>query len=378
MKKIQIEQKASQQAKASSRKKRPVFWVLALCLMLGSGMAVSASLLGTSIGRFSKEDVNVILLVPPKEAAPESEGNVAEDFFEFKTKSVQQESSDAGSAASPRYTTGTTSYIAAQASERQGEQQMYDDILAWNSETQVDLFKDSYDGTVKSDDEEKVIAPGTSNFYNFTLKNNVDFPLDYSISLEVGTYLGEQDHYASIPLEWRLLAGDKTVLSDWKGYNERTQILKQGTLEVRHQDNYTVEWRWGFEKGEGMDKADTDMGNIAVDQPLGVKAAIYVYAEQKTDEDVKPPASEDEPEPGDIVKDPSHEDEPEPGDTVKNPSHEDETKTGDSLHRGETKTGDSSNIFFYIVLMAISSCGILIVLVMNRRRRKDEDGMDAL
>ncbi|XCP85911.1 hypothetical protein ABXS75_03665 [Roseburia hominis] len=334
MKKVQINQMASRQAGADSPKKYPMFGILVLCLLLAFGIVISLVFLGSSIGQFSRKDTNVISLVPPEAAYSESEGKATADISEFKEKPAQEESSVAGSTTSPRHTAGTTSYIAGQSDEYQGELQVYDDVQIWNSETHVDLFRNSYDGTVKSDDEEKVIAPGTSNFYDFTLKNNGNIPLDYAISLRVDTYLGEEETYSAIPLEWRLLAGDGTAVSDWREYNERTEVLRQATLDIRHQDNYTVEWRWAFERGEGMDESDTDMGNLAVNQPLGVNATIYVYAEQSASWDGKTPSSWKVP-----------------------------------------KTGDPSNILFYIVLTAVSACGLLMVLWVRGKKDKEiKDG----
>ncbi len=307
MEKLQTTQIISRQNAVISNKKRLTFGILALCLLLAGGIVVTTALLGEGIGRFSGKDANIIPLVP---AQSESSADIKQET-------------------QPWLAVGAANRTASQSGEYRGEMQVYDDKQFWSSETQVDLFRDSYHGTAKSDNGEKIIAPGTSNFYNFTLKNNGNIPLDYTVSLKVDVYPEEQETNTAIPLEWRLLSGDGTVVSDWQNYNGRMAALKQAALDVRHQDNYTVEWRWIFEQGEVADENDTDMGNMAVSEPLGVNATIYVYAEQSADWDGSP------------------------------------SDFGNAL-----KTGDTFNIPFYALLLIASGCGLVIIIQGERRRKK--------
>lgn len=337
MKKRQTDQKASQQAEDGSHKKYPVFGIFALCLMLGCGVAVSTIFLGTGIRRFIGRDENVIFLVPAEQVSAEAGNANAAGSSKAKSErspapaAPEKELMPQNTAGTAGHTAGTTDYTAVRSDGYRGDLQVSDDVRAWSSETRVDLFRSNYDGTAKSGDGEKIIAPGTSNFYDFTLKNNGNSPLDYSISLKVETNLGEQETYAEIPLEWRLLSGDGAAISDWQNYNERTEVLKQTTLDVRHQDRYTIEWRWPFERGGDMDGTDTGMGNLAVDKTLNAKATIIVYAEQNTEQSGGQNMSSDP--------------------------------------RMQPKTGDTSNIVLYLALMAVSGCG-LVLLVQGKRRRK--------
>lgn len=377
MEKLRAKHTASRPAAGSPLKKYLAPLIFLLCLMMGGGIAFSMALLGSNLRRFSREEINMIALVPPKEiraGLKESEAlqtgvtgvgeATASQPGSSETGAVlpadggsagSGNSEDSGSLAAsggvttPKragtvsYVAGATSYTAGRSGEYRGSIQVSDDIEAWSSETHVNLFQNNYDGTVKSSNGEKVIAPGTSNFYEFTVKNNGDIPLDYFVSLEVDTYLGEGGTYETLPLEWRLLSGDGTAVSDWREYNERTEVLTESTLAVRNQDSYRIEWRWIFERGEDMDEADTGMGNIAVDQSLGVSAAIYLYAEQSADWDGEQGAEE--------------------GGWI------------DSLVElvGAPNTGDASHIVLYILLMAISLCALLILLVIIRHRKNDED-----
>ncbi len=306
MKRIQKKQTASQWA-GKQRGGSSAFCVLVLCLVLTIGTTVGAAVLGGSLSRFARRDSNVIPLVPQEES-PKAVGL------------------NSGSAKSSQNSAAVVAEAAAH-----GELRIYDAVQKWSSETQVDLFKESYnesgDETVKAGDGEKVIAPGTSNFYSFTLKNNGNIPLDYAVSLKVEP-LTEGD--TPIPLEWRLLDGERTAVSNWQEYGTQEETLKRAKLEVRRQDNYTLEWRWAFERD--MDKRDTNLGNAAVERLLGAKATITVFAEQSADWDGKPVGPWWLP-----------------------------------------KTGDDFPLYTYLTIMAVSGCGLLLLFVLARRRKKNED-----
>lgn len=322
MKKLQTDETAAQQMKGGLYRKG----ILVLCLLLGIGIVVSLAFLGGSIGQFSGKDANVIPLVPPEYINLEAgEKNSSSDKPEKVPDKNSAVNSNNTSSENNSENTGDTGN---KPEKVQGDLQVLDDGQTWSSETHVDLFRESYNDTVKSENGEKVIAPGTTNSYHFTVKNNGNIPMSYSISLKVDTHLGEDETYSELPLEWRLLSDDGAVVTDWKGYNERTETLKRDFLKVRNQDKYTIEWRWTFEGGGDMDAADTHMGNIAVNQDLGVDAAIYVYAEQcgGVDENLPGP-----------------------------------------------QTGDSSHTGLYIALAVLSVLGFVVLFVIRRRGKNNKD-----
>lgn len=319
MEKQQINQTVRKPSSSDSRK-NCLFVVAAICLLLIVGLAVSAALLGGSLGRFSEAETNVIPLIPPKSTGGENT---------VVSGTEASETIAGGSAASPRSTGERT---AAPTVEYRGELDIYDGQQIWGSETQVDLFRSSYGDTVVSGDGEKVIAPGTSNYYRFTLKNNGNIPLDYTVSLKVDTYYADRGTASAIPLEWRLLNGNGTAVTDWQGYNDRTQTLKKSTLDARRQNGYTIQWRWEFDRDEIVDRVDTELGVLAEKDLLGVKATITVVAEQSASWDGKP-----------------------------------------SDDWWIPKTGDPFNLLLYVAVLTISACGLLILFVMMRRRNKDED-----
>lgn len=366
MKRIQMNRTASHRAD-EPRRKRPPLFVLILCLVLVSGTIMSTALLGGSLGRYSQEESNVIPLVPQAEAL-RAVKETAPSSAEEKMPKRSESPAAASSTPAPRSTTepwDTTTYwfvperinnsrATTRASGYQGELEIYDaadSTKRWSTETQVDLFKVSYneneDGsgeeTVIAEDGKKVIAPGTSNFYTFTLENNGNLPLNYTISLKVEGYNEGTESNPDIPLEWQLQAGDGAPLSDWRGYSATAEEMKQATLAARRQESYTIEWRWAYEQGAEGDRTDTELGDLAAKQPLGAKATIIVYAEEDTE--VSPSQS------------------PAPGSGG---------QTRPYRPHLWPKTGDSSNLMLYIVLMTVSGCGLLILILGRRRRKKKE------
>jgi len=292
--------KTNQQAKNDSLKKSPVLFVFILCMFIMAIIIITTVLLGNSLSKFVDKENNTIALALAENTTAQSGYN------------------NTGNDGLPE------GYY--------GDLQAYDNDKTWTTKTYVDLFKDSYDGTVKSDKKDKNtdkrIAPGTSNYYDFTVKNNGNIPLDYSISLEVGTFFDGKSIDSEIPVEWRLLSADKEIITDWQNFNGRSEVLKEGTLDLRNRDSYTIEWRWIFERGQEMDIEDTELGNLSVDEAIGVNATIYVYAEQSADWD---------------------------------------GKTSILPH-----TGDNFNPVVYLLLLVAAVCGLLILVVVYKRRKKDE------
>ena len=156
----------------------------------------------------------------------------------------------------------------------------YDDKTVWLSETEVDIFKLTYDSengiTVKGTDDDKLIAPGTSNTYSFTLENTGDVLLDYDMTMEA--YVTGTD--LELPVKARvwdytnryLLGGSDTKESVLELNNvEDHSKLSAGRFAV-----YNLEWEWPYEWGN--DEYDTLLGNLAVDDDLALTIKINTIA----------------------------------------------------------------------------------------------------
>lgn len=157
----------------------------------------------------------------------------------------------------------------------------YDADTVWSAETEVEIFRLSHDNengdmTIKSSNGDKLIAPGTSNEYVFTLKNTGNIPLDYTLTMEAWVE-GTELH---LPVKARVwdytdtyLLGSPTQSEDVLALNtfNGEGVLGAGRLAV-----YTLEWEWPFEQGN--DAFDTLLGDLVVDNDLTLTIRINTMA----------------------------------------------------------------------------------------------------
>ena len=144
---------------------------------------------------------------------------------------------------------------------------IHDDHTVWQTETQVDIFSArhySANGlTVNSDNGDKVIAPGTTGTYRFTVENTSGLPMYYELTFESW----QKGFRYDLPMQARVysetgeyLLGSPAV---WPDINELNNTADQQTLDDGKSMTYTLEWRWPFEQASG-DWLDTAFGNQEV------------------------------------------------------------------------------------------------------------------
>ena len=171
-------------------------------------------------------------------------------------------------------------------------------------EAEEEIFKFSYDetgnitvmGTGENDD--KMIAPGTSNIYQFTLSNPGNTALDYTMTMEAcvtGTDL-------KIPVNVRVWDYTNKYLlgsTDNKvDVMELNTVSENAELGAGRYAVYNLEWEWPFEQGD--DEYDTMLGNLAVDDDLVLHIVIRTVAveDEKPDNPnsglLKPPNTGDD------------------------------------------------------------------------------------
>ncbi len=151
---------------------------------------------------------------------------------------------------------------------------------SWETDASVDLFKNTYVGadgkiTVASADGSKVIAPGTSNTYEFSIKNTGNISLDCSLALK-GVFKIADMH---LPFYVRLRQGDKWIVggeNEWLHVNELGNTIDNVTLPRDKSATYFFEWMWPYEADDeanklvgdlsdtlaAADKNDTEIGSI--------------------------------------------------------------------------------------------------------------------
>ena len=171
---------------------------------------------------------------------------------------------------------------------RNPEIQIGDNQTRWDTDTQIELFKVSYENgeqiiTVHSDDGDKVIAPGTENTYTFKLKNTGDVALDYKVKVEACCTPAD----AGIPVTGRLCRYDgEWVVGGKENYVPAAQLnnaADRATIGAGKFTYYTLDWRWAFESGN--DELDTLLGSMAKDQDISFTIVIKTTATESSDPD---------------------------------------------------------------------------------------------
>jgi hypothetical protein len=138
--------------------------------------------------------------------------------------------------------------------------------------------------TVLSDDGKKVIAPGTSWNYSFTLKNTRQATLRYTIHTEA--IIEGLDKDLTLPVLSRFSGPNGWLTSDGSNYTpvmELNGLAENGVLSPNTIADYKLSWEWPFESGD--DEFDTWLGNEATDHDITLTIIIYVFARESTDSD---------------------------------------------------------------------------------------------
>lgn len=158
--------------------------------------------------------------------------------------------------------------------------QTRDEIVQWETTTEIDLFRTAYENaqgivTVKSESGSKVIAPGTTNSYPFSVRNTGNVALNYSLSLRGALEMTEK----TIPLQFRLRCGDQWLVGAadrWCSLEELDAYTGVSTLSPEKQDEYRLEWQWPY---EGTDTADTRLGTVVLNADAQFQMTVTTTAE---------------------------------------------------------------------------------------------------
>lgn len=206
-----------------------------------------------------------------------------------------------------------------------------DENTVWTGETQVEIFRVSYDNadgevTVHSKGGDKVLAPGTSNTYEFALENTGNVALDYSMSMEAYFSHGQYP----IPVNARVtdyrnnfLTGSQTAMADVLTLNN---VQQSGVIAAGNVYPYTLEWEWPFESGS--DEYDTMLGNLVEEEDITLTIVIKTTASCNIDPDAG---------------------------------------------GGVPKTGDTNNIGLLAALLVLSLIGFVAVVLLLKRKGDDDE-----
>ncbi len=168
-----------------------------------------------------------------------------------------------------------------------------DKKVQWETKTDVDLFAKSYindknEITVRSGKNDKLIAPGTTGDYAFSLKNTGNVSLEYEMSLD-GLFLLKA---RKLPIQIRL-GGDngRWIVgndNEWVFSNKWQGVVEEGTLKANQVSNYKLQWRWPYEAGNDQvlvsnDGNDTALGIDATKDDVDFQLTITVRTEVAPD-----------------------------------------------------------------------------------------------
>lgn len=170
-----------------------------------------------------------------------------------------------------------------------------DPNTVWETDTDVDIFSAySINGegviTVQSSNDDNVVAPGTSGYYRFDLKNTGNVALDFTCLLTTEVVIkGAEFENLPIVIRLRDYKGNYLIGSndEWECFDKVAMDVNSMTLGKGSYVYYELEWRWAFEdENENSDEFDTFIGNVAADEGVFLSINISTTATQSEEADI--------------------------------------------------------------------------------------------
>ena len=161
----------------------------------------------------------------------------------------------------------------------------------WQTGRNTDIFRAEYKNgegksTVVSQDGTKVIAPGVTTSYKFTMQNTGNMAVSYQTDLRFTLKIGDvvQEDYF-FPLKVRLLndRGEFVIGSDTEWINVQDAVLWSypGLLGANSFETFDLQLMWEFEGG--CDELDTYYGDLSAEKGVCLTLKINTYAEEAPD-----------------------------------------------------------------------------------------------
>ncbi len=105
-----------------------------------------------------------------------------------------------------------------------------------------------------------IIAPGSSNTYNFIVRNNNSFNLKINIEMEE-----ENNH--NLILKYRLKENGNYVIGNSNTWVSASDLsLRDVKLNSKKYNTYSLDWKWEFSVSDEQDKIDTKIGFSAMEK----------------------------------------------------------------------------------------------------------------
>ena len=218
-------------------------------------------------------------------------------------------------------------------SSKQGGLSVSDSDQIWTTNTTVNIFEhnDPHVSTDGTGSANHTIAPGTENNYTFSLSNDKEYSIKYTLDIS-----GENDSVHTIPVMVQILDSNGNSLSgDMKPIKELNSVTVNGSIKPYSDTQYQIHWKWDFENS--TDDYDTFLGNKAVEEEIACHINVNVISEYDYD-------------------------------TSSSESSDSSDTPSDS---SVIKTGDSRNVIIYI-LAAVLSFGILSLIFITKKKYNED------
>lgn len=284
----------------NSKKRRNILWLVVILLIILVAATVAAA--SGFFSQFTKSEDTVISLDKGSVDKDDQVAGQNEDADADDEAALADADSTADGTANSNSAVRSTAKKTTPAKAKKFGFQVSDDKQVWSTDTQIDIFKASYDnetgeitvqsagangqantaygktGSVANGNAsgiEKLIAPGTSNSYTFAVKNTGQKKADYKIWVETRI----SDNVKTLPLQTRMAGRNKWLAGgddQWTGAMGLDGVSDNGQLAPGKSTSYTLYWQWPFEQGD--DDYDTFLGNLAADEDVTYTIAIHTLA----------------------------------------------------------------------------------------------------
>lgn len=151
-----------------------------------------------------------------------------------------------------------------ESSDVSGNITVFDSDATWNMESQLRIFEDSLY------DDRNLIAPHSTNTYEFIVRNRTGATLDYNIAFE-------EYNPNNINMKYRLVKDGKYVAGDkktWVTFSELNQAMR--TIHTDTNDTYYLEWQW-FDSDNDTEIGETNNAEYQI--KINIKATQVINAE---------------------------------------------------------------------------------------------------
>lgn len=150
------------------------------------------------------------------------------------------------------------------------------------------LFSDEYQN-VKSDNGDKVVAPGTESDSIVRLKNANKEEATYIATLYV-------IQSSELPVTADLICEEGTLTDEYvlPEHAADADVIASYTGVIKSEEivDFTTEWKWKFYESDAQDQIDTALGNLAAEGKAdNIVLGLYIVVEGE--EEVIPPQTGD-------------------------------------------------------------------------------------